>query len=102
MTEVDFMNRLWLCEDHCCDVLHALIAKLVFVQLHLRRRCPVSAADEGDRSNLLQRFTDNDDHQDDVDNCPTVDNQDQTNTDGLNDGGDACDQCVLVICILIG
>ncbi len=26
------------------------------------------------------------------DNCPTVANADQTNTDGLNDGGDACDE----------
>jgi hypothetical protein len=28
---------------------------------------------------------------DDVDNCPTVPNQDQINTDLANDGGDACD-----------
>jgi hypothetical protein len=35
--------------------------------------------------------TDGDGVDDPVDNCPSVPNADQLNTDGANDGGDACD-----------
>ena len=34
---------------------------------------------------------DGDGVEDDVDNCPSVANEDQANTDGADDGGDACD-----------
>jgi hypothetical protein len=35
--------------------------------------------------------TDNDGVSDALDNCPTISNEDQANSDGANDGGDACD-----------
>jgi hypothetical protein len=41
--------------------------------------------------NLDNADTDGDGVDDDIDNCPSVPNADQTNTDLANDGGDACD-----------
>ena len=43
------------------------------------------------QSNLTGIDTDGDGIPDNFDNCPTVSNNDQLNTDDTNDGGDACD-----------
>ena len=42
-------------------------------------------------TNPSKADTDDDGHNDNIDNCPLVFNQNQANSDGRNDGGDACD-----------
>jgi len=46
---------------------------------------------QGYISSLVLEETDGDGVRDSIDNCPSVPNPDQANSDGADDGGDACD-----------
>ena len=61
-----------------CRICRGLLATLAMIVLLAFSSC--APAD-----------TDGDGITDDIDNCPNVPNPDQLNSDGANDGGDACD-----------
>lgn len=80
----------------------ATAALLTWTRLELRFQDELAMGTDGDGGRVSIQYTmelvdppvadiDQDGIDDSADNCPTVANFDQLNTDGLNDGGDVCD-----------